>query len=366
VILLVTLGPSRDAVSGVFEWCFLCGESGLSDAIANVLLFAPLAAGLYWSGLPGRRVVATGLALSLAIEFLQLRLVPGRDATLSDIVANTLGSCLGVACAWWLPVRRRSGSKTLVTAAALLALIAGAGVALRPSFPNALYYGQWTDNLGRFEQYRGRVLSAEIGGTPLPPDRLADSRTVHSRLERGAKIRIRAVAGPPTRRFAPLFSISPGLLLVGPDGDDLVLRVRTRAIDWRLEQPDLRWRGAMSGVAAGDTLLVELSRAERGYCMRLGERERCGLAYTVGQAWGILEYHPLLPVAAQTILSCVFMAILGLPVGLVFRRGWSGNAAVAVAVAGVAVLPTLAGLAPTPPVELAALLAGGVAGALAP
>jgi lipopolysaccharide export LptBFGC system permease protein LptF len=79
-----------------------------------------------------------------------------------------------------------------------------------------------------------------------------------------------------------------------------------------------------------------------------------------------VAYYPALPVAAQTILGCVFMALLGLPAGLVFRRGRSGYAAVAVAVAGVVVLPALAGLAPLTPAEFAALLSGGVVGALMP
>jgi len=247
-ILVATLRPSSSAVSGAFEWCFPCGEFGLSDAVANVLLFAPFAAGLYWSGVPGRRIVAIGLALSVAIELFQLRLLPGRDATIADVVANTLGAALGWALAWWLPVRERSGPKTLAAVAAVLAFIAGVGVALQPSFPDAVYYGQWTDSLGVYEQYRGRVLSADITGLPLPSDRLADSRAVQERLARGAPLRIRAIVGPRPTRLAPLFSLAPDLLLVGPDRDDLVLRVRTRASDWRFQQPVLRWRGAMAGV----------------------------------------------------------------------------------------------------------------------
>jgi hypothetical protein len=365
-ILLATLWPSDDAVSGVFEWCVPCGEFGLSDAIANVLLFAPFAAGLFWSGVSGRRIVAFGFALSVAIECLQLRLLPGRDATIADVVANTLGSSLGLVLAWWLPARRRSGAKTLATVAALLAFIVGVGVVLQPSFPDEVYYGQWTPDLGVFERYRGRVLSADIGGLPLPADRLADSRAVRERLREGAALHVHAVAGPRPTRMAPLFSIADGILLVGVEGNDLVLRVRTRAGEFRLMQPDLRWRGVMARIVPGDTIELEVLHTRRGYCVRLADRERCGLAFSVGQSWGLVHFIPRMPAAARTLLGCLSMLLLGVPVGLVFRRSALGYAALVLGAAGLIGLPALVGLATIPPSELAALAFGITLGAVAP
>lgn len=362
LILVATLVPSSDPDSGMLRGCVVCGEEGLADAIANVLLFLPLGIGIYCSGASGRKTIVLGMLLSATLEFVQLRLVPGRDATLGDVVWNTVGTALGVALAWWLPVRRRSGLRACVAAGAVLAVIAGIGLVVRPAFPQTVYYGQWTPDLGVYEWYRGRVLSADIGGLPLRSDRLDDSRAVRERLMQGVALRILAVAGPRTERLAPLFSIASDILLVGPDRDDLVLRVRTRAIGWRLRQPDLRWRGAMAGVAPGDTFAVQVLHTQRGYCLRVGDRERCGLAYTAGQAWQLVQFIPRMPLAAQAILDCVVMAILGLPIGLVFRRGAAAYAAAAVAVVGALALPTLVGLAPTPPVELAAL-ATGIAGA---
>jgi VanZ family protein len=366
VVLVATLAPSSTPGSRWLHRCLLCGEFGLADAIANVLLFLPVAAGVSCAGWSSRRTIVLGFLLSAAIEYTQLRVVPGRDAAVGDIIWNTVGTGLGAGIARGLPVRRRSGLRACFAAAVALAVIAFAGSALRPSFPPEVYYGQWTPDLRVFEWYRGRVLSADIGGLPLPSDRLTESATVRDRLTRGTTVRVLAVAGPRTKRLAPLFSIADGILLVGPDGDDLVLRVRRRAIEFRLSQPDLRWRGAMAGIASGDTLKLEVRRNERGYCLRLGDRERCGLAYTAGQSWGLVRFIPQMPAAARAILSSVFMAILGLPIGLMFRRGVAGYAAVAIAVAGALVVPTLVGLAPTPPVQLAALLVGGVAGALAP
>jgi hypothetical protein len=365
-----TLLPSPGPDSRTLQWCLLCGDFGLSDAIANVVLFAPVGISLCCAGLSSRRAIAIGLLLSCAIEFTQLRFVPGREAAVGDVLWNTVGTALGAGLVRWLPEHGRSGPRAFAAAAAALAVIVAVGLLQRPSFPPTVYYGQWTADLGMYEWYRGQVLAADIGDMPLRSWRLQDSRTVRERLRAGVPLRVRAVAGPRTGRLAPLFSIADdqqrGILLIGPDRDDLVLQVSTWATDFRLHQPDLRWRGAMASVAPGDTLAVEVSRARRGYCLRLNGRQQCDLAHTAGRAWGLVDFVPHLPPAAQTLLDCVFMAILGLPVGLLLRRSKSGYAAAWFLLLGALVLPPLVGLAPTPLPQVAALAAGIVAAALAP
>jgi glycopeptide antibiotics resistance protein len=76
-----------------------------SDWLRNVLLFLPLGFGL--SGLVHRRkpergktlglVLVTGLGLSVVVEILQFFL-PARESSLSDILANGLGTLLGFLC----------------------------------------------------------------------------------------------------------------------------------------------------------------------------------------------------------------------------------------------------------------------------
>lgn len=369
VILGVTLVPSSGPDAGTFHWCLLCGEFGLSDAIANVMLFVPLAIGLRCYGVASRRTVAMALLLSASIEFAQLW-VPGRESALGDIVWNTFGAALGVGLVSWYPVRRRFRLGGFVTAAAAVAVIAGTGLLLKPSFPPTVYYGQWTADLGMYDWYRGHVLAADLGGMPLPSWRLPDSKTVRELLVAGARLRVTAIAGPRTERLAPLLSIFDAqqreILLVGADRDDLVLHVSTHAVDFRLHQPDLRWRGALGAVAAGDTLNVEWRGDRSGYCLRLNGRERCGLAYAAGRAWGLVEFVPGMPAAGQAVLDCVFMLMLGLPVGLMVRRSRAGYTAVAIVVAAAVVLPPLLGLAPTPPLQIAALALGIAGAALTP
>ena len=365
MILAATLVPVPGPGPAGFQWRILVGEFDLSDVINNVVLFVPLAVALRCSGVSAGKAVALCALLSATIEFAQLRVVAGRDSSLSDLVSNTLGAVAGVALVRWLPARRRSALRGVAAAALSLAVIAGIGLLDRPSLPSTPYYGQWTANLGQYAWYRGRVLDAGIGGLPLPSWRLADTRAVRALLLAGAPLHVRAIAGPRPEGLAPLFSIYDAgrreILLVGPDGDDVVLHVRSRAVDVLLRPTELRWRGALTGVAPGDTLSVSVRREPAGYCLGVNGRERCGLAFTAGQAWALFQSYPGLAPAAQALLTCVTMFLLGLPVGLVTARkgwGWAGPVAL---LAGAAVVPALVGLAPTPLLELAALALGVLA-----
>jgi len=105
----------------------------------------------------------------------------------------------------------------------------------------------------------------------------------------GTALNVRAVVGPRTEWLAPLFSICDSerreILLVGPDRDDLVLHARSRAEDLLLRPTELRWCGALAGVAPGGFPAVSVRREATGYCLSLNERERCPLASTAGRAW---------------------------------------------------------------------------------
>ena len=368
-ILRVTLVPTHDPDTGTFHLCLLCGELGLADFIGNVLLFMPLAGALYRVGLPGRKTIAALFVLSLSIEIAQL-FVPGRESALGDVVANTVGAAAGVGLAYWLPRRPRSARSGWAAAVALVAAMVGIGLAFRPSFPRTFYYGQWTPDLGQYETYQGKVVNAELGGMVLHSWRVDDSRAVRRHLLDGDSLRVTAVAGPPPGATSPIFNVYDDhqreIVLLGADGNDLVTHVRLRATDLLLRQPDLRWRDALLGLVRGDTLRLGWRRAAPGYCLMLAGRERCGLAYTLGDAWGFVQFEPRLPGAAHASLDVWFMALLGLCAGLFLKRDVAGYAAAGVVLLAAVALPPLLGLAATPLVQLVALAVGLFGGDLIP
>lgn len=129
-ILALTVGPvSQDRALGEFtsllralsSWTGL-GEPSREQAerLANVLLFVPLGAAGGW--LAGRRragwvVVALG-GLAVLVEAVQYP-AAARDASVDDVVLNTLGGLLGVVAAvvgrWWWS-RRRGGPRASAAA----------------------------------------------------------------------------------------------------------------------------------------------------------------------------------------------------------------------------------------------------------
>ncbi|WP_127792803.1 VanZ family protein [Agromyces sp. LHK192] len=80
---------------------------------ANIVLFVPLGLLLSLAGwhLPFWAIVLIGLVSTCVIEAVQLA-IPGRYSTLSDVVANTLGTALGALAARWIGAvrERRSAS----------------------------------------------------------------------------------------------------------------------------------------------------------------------------------------------------------------------------------------------------------------
>ena len=106
LILVATLSPEPEAawVGCHWPWC-------LFDFAQNLVLFAPLGASLFLATRCHTKSIAVGAALSLAVELLQLHVIRGRDASLIDWIANTIGTAAGT----WLAVavdsllrRRRS------------------------------------------------------------------------------------------------------------------------------------------------------------------------------------------------------------------------------------------------------------------
>ena len=126
LIAAATLVPHPERVALVEQtpiWCLVCGDLGMVDVLSNVALFMPLGAGLALLGGPWRRARALGATLSLSIELTQYVAIIGRDASLSDLITNTVGTTLGVILAdswraWVIP--NRSTARVLAFATALI------------------------------------------------------------------------------------------------------------------------------------------------------------------------------------------------------------------------------------------------------
>ncbi|HUF27911.1 MAG TPA: VanZ family protein, partial [Gemmatimonadaceae bacterium] len=372
-ILAATTFPGHSPETGTVSACIVCGERGLADALLNILLFAPFGAALAFLRVRTRHIVVAAALLSGLVETAQLVAIPGRDPSIGDILFNTLGAAVGVAAftsaGWWLAPKGPSvAALGWAWSAVVAAVMLGTGVLLSPSPTGSNHYGQWTPELGHLEWYRGRVIEARIGTSPLPWGRIEDPGMVYAMLLGSERLWVRAVAGPPPSGLVPVVAVQDQsqreILLLGIDRDDLVLRYRTRSSALRLDQPDLRATGALRDVAPGDSMVIAAWRQDRSHCLGRDGEVRCGIGFTAGRGWSILMYPGTLPSPLVRFLDVAWIAVLFVPLGFWIR---STRSLPALLPAGFALLvaPSVTGLLATPPVEIAMAIVAVVCGTLA-
>jgi hypothetical protein len=375
VILAGTLFPIAGEETQRWLACVICSDRGIADVLINVLLFMPLGAALAGAGVPRARCVLGSALLSAAVEFAQIY-IPGRDPSLGDTLSNTLGSGLGVAlvatASYWLrPAPARAARLSRAAALAAAALCYVTGWLLTPALPRSLYFGMWTPNIGHLEWYRGRVQDAMIGQVPIPIGPMANSAVVREQLlsPRGFSLRVRAIAGPRTAALGVLVAVydehEREVLLLGPDRDDLVFRLRRRAATWRFDQPDVRLVGGLRAVAAGDALDVTMHSRRGRYVVTVNSFVATDLGLTLGSGWALLMYPESLPAWLKALLSLGWVAALWVPAGFwarTRRDAWTTGAALA---AGLLGAPAVTPLSATPFLQWVAAVVGALAGALA-
>jgi hypothetical protein len=342
----------------------------LADTVRNVVLFVPLGASLAALGLGAGRAALLGAALSLAVEIGQL-LIPGRDASPRDLLANTAGTLLGFLLVrrvrdWLAPAQALQ--RILVVAAGLsaAALFAVAGPLYVPSPTDETWYGHWTPQLGHLAHYGGRVEAASFAGLPVVRGELAATAAMQERFRGDFELRISAVSGPPPPDVAPILLVTDELrseiLLLGPDGDDLAVRYRSLSDAIGLEPARLRLPGVLAGLAPGRPLEISFVRRGSDLCVAWNAEQRCGLGFTAGDLWQLLgpDYAVLAP--WRRPFAALWVAALCVPIGLWARRDAASLLAVGVAAAALLLAGLHPALLPTPPVQFAGAAAGFGAG----
>jgi hypothetical protein len=367
-IAALTLYPDPNTTTSGWN-CIFCGSRATADVILNLILFAPLGAGLGLARVRTKRLMATALMISGTVEALQL-VIPGRDASVGDLISNAAGCWIGYALACsapsWLAPKRGMGRWLSLAASLVIALtVITTGMMLQPSLTNSPYYGQWTPHLEHLDWYRGRVLEATVGGDPVPSRRLEKSEMIRTQLRMGTPIHVRAVTAETTSRLSSLFSIADAeenmIVLIGPRKERLLYIFRIRGESFRLDRPALSISDVMD-VTPGDTIEVRASRSKRDYCLAVNRETHCGLGFTAGSGWSLLWFAESLPPGLQDGLNVAWLCLLLLPVGLWLRPNLASAFGAAIVIAGLLWAPSLTGMLPTPLSEWIGGVVGVVAG----
>ena len=345
-VLVLTLTPQPPSSAPPTLWRLLGAELGLADFIGNVALFLPLGIALGMAcGRVGSAVLGAAV-LSAVIEVSQGFFVPGRDASLGDLVANVIGGAAG----GWIathgrlllaPTRPEAARLAAGGAAAAALVLAIVSWLMAPGRPSAGYEGQYSQHWTGHPGVSLGVVHATINGEPFAWSRLDGAPAISRELEsRRVAIEIRIVPGVPfdgSSRLAAVIASDhahASLARLEADGRDLIFSARSRAGAWGLRDPWVRLHNALPArgpdarrapasdwaaplIAGRDTLT--LGGRRDGTRLTAWARGRTGgdsaaVVLGVARGWMLLVPASLTPRLNGDLLSLAWLALFLGPV----------------------------------------------------
>ncbi len=326
-IVALTLTPSweRAPVTAVAGWCFRCGDYGTVDVVLNTLLFVPFGLALALTGASWWRVVLVALCVTTGIEALQLTVVPGRDASLSDLVTNVTGAALGALLAFrWhqLVFAPPSRAWALFAGIALSwsASRVGTSWLLRASFPDTRWFGQVAPKDIYPSDFRGTVVHGAFGSVTARSAEMPALRDVFLAPEGRVLAVVRGTL--PTQGLASILSVMDErrseLLVLAQHGTDARLRLRLRSTDLLLRTPSVRIEDAfrdrihevreLSGWWAPGALMLRSSSGDRTTSATLSLGPGLGWAFLLPFDAGLT---PAVSAVGTAAVSAAIMFVLG-------------------------------------------------------
>jgi hypothetical protein len=382
-ILVTTLYPSPDSAKEAALtplWCLVCGNDGGADVLLNILLFIPFAIGLRLSGLSWRRVVGISALVSLSVETLQLALVPGRDASLSDLLTNTLGSAVGATAAPLIPPALGAGPRYARRLMCLWATLWLAGLListwlLQPWVPeDTRIRSRWAPTSQRIQPFGGRVTDARAAGFWLPDGRVADSVAGilrHALRREKIDLQIEAVSGSPKAESAWVYALDLGWLwspIFNERGRKLLFSIPVRALRLGLRSPTIELPEGFPDMAG---VPIQMTAREAGHRLQLtsaygGTVRTSEAQLSPTQGWVLVAVFGLALGPYGRLVTALYLLAWLLPLGYWAGRSGVPTSAIGVVagtlVLGLGIIPAWAGYRPVHWSEWAAALAGVTAG----
>jgi len=323
-ICIATLTPTPGTPTTPF-WCIACGDRGLLDFAVNIVMFVPLGFALLLATERRRTSLFACVATTLAIELLQVRLVGGRDASMGDLLANTLGGAVGVALGWWRAVflfPRPNGARRLAILWAVVFVTACSltSAGLRPATVPRSLWVQWTPPRRGFEPFTGRVLAFDVDGIDLPLGFPAQSLGL-DRVLRGnawqATATVAAEQLQPRRsvivRIADEFTV---LVSIEQHGLDVTCMQKTRAADFRFRSPKVALENALPLSDGEASPIVRLRCMRQGATLVAGADGRQeSVRLSPGLGWLIASPLDIVLTRARWWANALWLLGLTMPLG---------------------------------------------------
>jgi hypothetical protein len=389
LILGATLTPIAGETQYLPPWCLLCSDLATLDLIQNVFLFAPLGLALSSLGVPERRALAAGLALTLFVESLQFLAIPGRDASVGDIITNFVGTWLGfhLALRWrQLLFAGPETARRLATGygALWVLVMAATAIAMQPSVPDYVYWSQWTPVRSGTTPFPGRLLDARLGGRTIPGGTRVESDTLRQALRAAdSHFEVDVIPGYAPRRRALIARVANPIGVAISTAQlrrTFECQRRLVAASMRLRVPSLLLAGAFPSSPLGSARETHRFGCNWDHGHLVASRVTpdsltSRVALSLGEGWLLLTPVPVPFGGIALAGSAVWIALLGVPAGYWLARARLGGRHIAAGVtrpamawgavtaAGFSLIPVMVGI-PLPPVaEWLTSIGGAIAGA---
>lgn len=294
-----------------------------------MVLFVPLGIGIGLWGSRGLWLFLIPAAVSLSVELLQWTVVPGRDAALGDLLANSIGGAIGlIAVARWedllLPNTRLARRLAALGSLLVVTVLAAAGRLLEPEVPFLVHWVQWLPKKNGYDTFAGSLDSLQVNGVPLEAFAAVDpvftpDVAAADRNDVRAVVRPRGRAPGRIALIARLAAPMDERFMIGRKGDDFVYRVRMRAASAGFRVPigalPLAFRGldAVEDVTQSSAVELEASLQRMGLYLHTrgpsGEIERF-VSLSPAVAWAFVMPRDVPLGASYQWMNALFLCVL--------------------------------------------------------
>ena len=354
LIAVATLVPTPHRAGGDATpfWCLGCGDYALADALVNVVLFVPLG----WAIARTRIRVVTSLAVVLGttvgIEWLQHGFIPGRVASMSDILTNTVGGAAGMtlpSLRCWIAASGERAVRASMLYAVLLVAALSAGAATQ-AVPRAGML-RWTEGSGdrsRYAPFTGSLRALRVGGMPV-------TMRQWRRVEAGEAVEVAVdlLSGRPDTGLAQVaiawLPTGSGWMWLEQRGRDLHLHLASAGDHSRLRGHS-EWLNGILPAMPGEPVTIRLVVRQFSYRLVVATKtSEVVRAATVspGDGWRLFSPFERAGQRGAPFLTAAWLAVLVAPLGYLTSLRSPATAVVAAVGAGASLLllPIVSGCA---------------------
>ena len=314
--------------------CVFCGALGGTNFVLNIILFMPLGVSAHWLTRRRSQALALGIATTVLVETLQWGVIPGRYASLGDLLANTLGTVIGA----WLAVQSiaflnntadRARSLSTPFAGILSMVVFATAMLIQPALPRKPYlHVQWTPVRRNTVPFPGRLLSVSLNDRPLRASEGFYSSWLLDSVNRSVAVgaRVTSSGKTPERRaiIVRTANATEEGFMLAQDGEQLVFRTALLAERLKLRSLEIGLTQGLQSAVDGDSLTEIVAHSSPRVISLLSEqpggKREVTLKRTVGLGWALFSPYEVAIGPSWWKANAIWLGALVMPLAFLVKR----------------------------------------------